>query len=105
MTHPGKDGQRGGWLLARHAPSLPEVHRSIAVPRGGPRKRWIGTLTQEPVAAGRVIGSVAAAIAGVGQGLQLVRVHDVKATRQALAIATASWSGQEPEPTLQKSTS
>lgn len=70
---------------------------------GASRKRWIGTLTQEPVAADRVIGSAAAAVAGAGQGVQIVRVHDVKATRQALAVATASWSGREAETMLQKS--
>ncbi|MFO1172979.1 MAG: dihydropteroate synthase [Hyphomicrobiaceae bacterium] len=74
----------------------------VPVLLGASRKRWIGMLTQEPVAAERVIGSAAAAMAGVGQGLQIVRVHDVKATRQALAIATASWSGHEPEPTAVK---
>jgi dihydropteroate synthase len=63
---------------------------------GASRKRWIGTLTDEPVAAGRVIGSVAAAIAGAGLGAQIVRVHDVRATRQALAVATAARIGREP---------
>jgi dihydropteroate synthase len=63
---------------------------------GASRKRWIGTLTDEPVAAGRVIGSVAAAIAGAGLGAQIVRVHDVRATLQALAVATAARIGREP---------
>ena len=70
----------------------------VPVLLGASRKRWIGTLTDEPVAAQRVIGSAAAALAGAGQGVQIVRVHDVKATRQALAVATAAWFGREPSP-------
>ncbi|MEZ5926713.1 MAG: dihydropteroate synthase [Hyphomicrobiaceae bacterium] len=63
---------------------------------GASRKRWIGTLTGEPIAANRVVGSVTAAVAGAAQGAQIVRVHDVKATRQALAVATAALTGREP---------
>ncbi len=69
----------------------------VPVLLGASRKRWIGTLTDEPVAAGRVIGSVAAAIAGASQGVQIVRVHDVKETRQALAVAAASATGRETQ--------
>ena len=68
----------------------------IPILLGASRKRWIGTLTDEPVAANRVVGSVAAAIAGASQGVQIVRAHDVRATRQALAIASAVRTGREP---------
>ncbi len=67
----------------------------VPVLLGASRKRWLGTLTDEPVAQDRVIGSVAAALAGASQGVQIVRVHDVKETRQALAVATASATGRE----------
>jgi dihydropteroate synthase len=63
---------------------------------GASRKRFIGTLTGVETASARVHGSVAAAIAAVSQGAQIVRVHDVKATRDALAVWQAAWSGDAP---------
>ncbi len=56
---------------------------------GASRKRFIGTLTGEDVAAERVHGSVAAAQIGASFGCHILRVHDVKATAQALAIWSA----------------
>ena len=53
---------------------------------GASRKRFIGTLSGVDPASARVHGSVAAALAAVGQGAQIVRVHDVKATRDALKV-------------------
>ena len=47
------------------------------------RKGFIGTVTGVENAKARVTGSVAAALTGVSQGVQLFRVHDVKETRQA----------------------
>ena len=38
-------------------------------------------------------GSVAGALYGVSQGVQIVRVHDVAATRQALATWEAMAAG------------
>lgn len=56
---------------------------------GASRKRFIGTLTGEDVAANRVHGSVAAAQIAASLGVQILRVHDVKATVQALAVWSA----------------
>ena len=53
---------------------------------GVSRKRMIGDLTGEQDAAARVHGSVAAALAAVARGAQIVRVHDVKATADALKV-------------------
>ena len=53
---------------------------------GVSRKRMIGELTGEANAAERVHGSVAAALASVARGAQIVRVHDVKATADALNV-------------------
>jgi len=53
---------------------------------GASRKRFIGTLSREEEASRRAPGSIAAALAGVSQGVQIVRVHDVKKTRQALDV-------------------
>ncbi|QEY25975.1 dihydropteroate synthase [Neisseria zalophi] len=50
------------------------------------RKRMIGELSGEANAADRVYGSVAGAIAAVARGGQIVRVHDVKATVDALRV-------------------
>jgi dihydropteroate synthase len=50
---------------------------------GVSRKGFIGKITREDVAEARVIGSVSAALAGMSQGVQMFRVHDVKETRQA----------------------
>ena len=49
------------------------------------RKGMIGTLTNRPVNE-RVFGSVAAALVAAQRGVRIVRVHDVAATRDALAV-------------------
>lgn len=69
--------------LMRH---LPELMAETGFPLliGVSRKRMIGELTGETDAAARVHGSVAAALASVARGAQIVRVHDVKATADAL---------------------
>ena len=56
---------------------------------GASRKRFIGELCGEPAAEARVGGSVGAAVWCVQQGASVVRVHDVKATRQALTVVRA----------------
>jgi dihydropteroate synthase len=64
-----------------------------AVLLGASRKRFIGTLTGIDDPKGRVAGSVAAGLYGVAQGVQILRVHDVAETRQALAVWTALQAG------------
>jgi dihydropteroate synthase len=59
-----------------------------AVMLGASRKSFIGHLTGAD-ANHRLPGSVAAALLAAAQGVQLLRVHDVAATRQALAV----WRG------------
>jgi len=53
---------------------------------GASRKRFIGELCREPDARARVGGSVGAAVWCALQGAAVVRVHDVKATCQALTV-------------------
>lgn len=53
------------------------------------RKRFIGTIGAAPVAADRVAGSLAVALEALRQGAQVLRVHDVKETRQAVALWSA----------------
>lgn len=56
---------------------------------GVSRKRFIGELSGEPEPAERVGGSIAAALAAVHAGADIVRVHDVGQTAQALAVDRA----------------
>lgn len=53
------------------------------------RKAMIGTLTGRAGGADRAVGSAAAATIAVQRGAMIVRVHDVAATRDALAV----WEG------------
>ncbi len=56
---------------------------------GASRKRFIGRITGEERPANRLGGSIAAALAGVAAGVQLLRVHDVADTVQAVKIWSA----------------
>lgn len=58
---------------------------------GASRKRFIGVIGNAQDAADRTPGSVAIALAGVAQGVQFLRVHDIAETRQALTLAQAVW--------------
>jgi dihydropteroate synthase len=57
-----------------------------AVMLGASRKRFIGTLSGVAEAGKRAHGSVAAGLAGLAQGVQILRVHDVFETHQALQV-------------------
>ena len=56
---------------------------------GASRKRTIGALSAEEPAEQRLPGSIAFALKGAEQGVQLLRVHDVPETLQALRV----WRG------------
>jgi len=56
---------------------------------GASRKRFIGQLTGAREPAQRRDGSVGAAVAAYDRGAQVLRVHDVAATRRALDVAAA----------------
>ncbi|HEX8215414.1 MAG TPA: dihydropteroate synthase [Allosphingosinicella sp.] len=60
-----------------------------AVMIGASRKRMIGALSGEAPADERLGGSLALAVKGAEQGAQLIRVHDVPETVQALKV----WRG------------
>lgn len=62
---------------------------------GASRKRFIGSIGAAAEAQARMPGSVAVALAGVAQGVQMIRVHDVAETRQALRLWQAVNGGQE----------
>ena len=56
---------------------------------GASRKRFVGQVSGRQDPAGRVFGSVGAAVAAFDRGAHVLRVHDVAATRQALDVAAA----------------
>ncbi|HEX5353694.1 MAG TPA: dihydropteroate synthase [Rhodanobacteraceae bacterium] len=60
------------------------------------RKAMIGTLTGREAGADRATGSAAAALIAVQRGAMIVRVHDVSATRDALAVWQAVHEGDAP---------
>jgi dihydropteroate synthase len=57
-----------------------------AIALGVSRKSFIGRLSRKEPAKQRVPGSLAAGLAGLDRGAQILRVHDVAETRQALGI-------------------
>lgn len=69
--------------LSRRQPELLALGYPLVV--GWSRKSTIGRITGRDVGE-RLAGSVAAAIAAVAGGASVVRVHDVAATRDALAV-------------------
>lgn len=71
------------------------VFRSMGHPVliGASRKRFVGALSGVDDPAGRVHGSVGAALAAVAQGADMLRVHDVAATIQALTVFRACLHG------------
>ena len=60
------------------------------------RKAMIGVLTGRENHADRAVGSAAAALIAVQRGAMIVRVHDVAATRDALAVWEAVANGIKP---------
>ena len=66
---------------------FPALGRPVLL--GASRKRFIAALDRDAPARDRLGGSIAAVLAGFGGGASIFRVHDVAATRQALAVAAA----------------
>lgn len=66
-----------------------------AILLGVSRKRFIGTLADAPEARDRMPGSIAVALHGLAQGIQITRVHDTAETRQAFQLA-AALRGEQP---------
>ena len=70
--------------LLRALPRLASLGAGLVV--GLSRKSMIGALTGVTDAGARVVGSTAAALLAAQRGARIVRVHDVAATQQALAV-------------------
>lgn len=77
--------------------SAMSLFHALGVPvlLGASRKKLIGQIcnVEEPTA--RVPGSIAAALSSVAQGVQIIRVHDVAETKQAIAVWQAVTRGVE----------
>ncbi len=82
----GKRLEHNLTLLAR-LPELASLGSPVLV--GASRKRFLSTLTGVSEPEDRVAGSVAAAVAARMRGAAVLRVHDVAATREGLAVADA----------------
>ena len=61
---------------------------------GVSRKRFVASLSHDESPKDRLAGSLAAALVAVDQGVQMLRVHDVAETRQALSV----WNALNPVP-------
>lgn len=70
--------------LARAQDSLCSLDIPILV--GWSRKRTIGQITDQENPEDRIHGSIAAALASIQKGANIVRVHDVRAMRDALRV-------------------
>ena len=71
--------------LMRHLPDL-KTQTGLPLLIGVSRKRMIGEITGEAEPAQRIHGSVAAALYAAERGAAILRVHDVKATADALKV-------------------
>ena len=73
------------------------LYHALGVPilLGASRKKLIDHISDVPNPRDRLPGSIAAALAGAAQGVQIVRVHDVAETRQALNVWRASLAGTD----------
>ncbi|MGD9785675.1 MAG: dihydropteroate synthase [Hyphomicrobiaceae bacterium] len=73
------------------------LYHGLGVPvlLGASRKKLIGQICNVDDPEGRVPGSIAAALSSISQGVQIVRVHDVAATKQAVAVWQAALTGSE----------
>jgi dihydropteroate synthase len=74
------------FTVLRRLRELTQLGRPLVV--GASRKSFIGKVTGRD-AADRLFGSVAAAVSAALSGAAIVRVHDVRATREALLVADA----------------
>ncbi len=75
--------------LLRHLGTL-VTRLDLPLLAGLSRKRMIGTLTGGMPADERLYGSLAAAVLAAERGARVLRVHDVRATVEALAIVQAT---------------
>lgn len=81
------------YTLLRELRRLTEL--GVPVLAGLSRKSMLGAVTGQPNGAARMPASVAAAVLAVERGARIVRVHDVAATKDALAVWAAMERGNQ----------
>lgn len=76
---------------------LPYLAAATGVPVlvGTSRKKFVGTITGEPVAKHRAFGTAATVAWAVANGAALVRVHDVRAMTQVVKMTRAIIRGED----------
>jgi dihydropteroate synthase len=80
-----KNARHSATLLARVGELVAALDVPVAV--GASRKSFLSTVDRDAPPGERLGASIAAALHAVRAGTSIVRVHDVRATRQALALA------------------
>jgi len=81
-------------LLLRHLDEFRQLGAVLLV--GLSRKSMIGKLLHDAPPGERLYGSLAAAVIAAWQGAQILRVHDVGATAQALQVCAAVMQAPAP---------
>jgi len=78
------------------------LFHSLGVPilLGASRKKFIGTIGGQAQADQRLPGSLAVALSALKHGTQIVRVHDVQETAQAIALWQATVAGSWDDKTI-----
>lgn len=80
--------------LLRHLPLFDGLGVPLLV--GASRKGFVGWLTGVKLAGDRLGGSLGAALFAAAAGADILRVHDVRATAEALTVFGAAAHGQPP---------
>lgn len=85
-----------GKTVAHNLELLRRLDELVALGRpvlfGASRKAFIGAITGRDVPAERAVGTAAANVLAYQRGARIFRVHDVAATRDALAVAAATFA-------------
>ncbi len=77
--------------IMREIPHLTTLGYPVLI--GASRKSFLGVLSSQPEAKNRLAASITAAIFAMNQGAKIIRVHDVRATIDALTV----WAGLSGE--------
>lgn len=84
----GKSPEQNLELIAK-LDNIAGEFENLPILVGASRKSFIGNVSGGAPPSEKLGGSIAAAIAAVANGAKIVRVHDVAATSQALAVTSA----------------
>jgi dihydropteroate synthase len=97
-----------GKTIAHNLELINRLDEIVAIGRpvvvGTSRKSFLGTITGRDVAAERVAGTVATNVLALERGASVFRVHDVRASRDALLVAAATLAQTWPMTTTSPTT-